>query len=547
MTAQQKLDIFQFKFSPKSRGYVYFCIGLILTGVVLIVSSNYSKSYSAYGGYEYSFGWDSIQEKYQFFNWGTIPQGLKGQKVDVLNRFTEDSEPGLGLHLLLMHGREHILQDEFGDWRTDISYKNLLLEAVHVHNLSFNDQKIQRKTISLSIPSDDAYIIIFLANSFSISENLTGTLIVDNYYLFGQDDGAKLLGTSLLITGILIGGITVFSPILKPFFRKKIFRLRNKDLKNSSLSFSFKGTNSLNNDERFRKLDSYERIIQRPKQNYLILLKYEFLQVFSSPFIIGFLPIVAMIILERFREVYKAWGPKGGYIFGEFGTTIVTHGITLFVFELSVVLVFSFLFLFREFDEDLHKIRLALPFSRKGYLFGKLCILTISAMFICVAFVGGTFIIIPLRNPTIGFQPITLIWVPFFAYGILSFVLLCAGFFLALILKSSRYTVMAWLGFIVTWFYLSTDLQRGFYPYTTNYLELLHQQETINSFFSIFFPERVIEFFLIRPLAPDWVLKDKLLFLYDTLIDPLIIIILQLLFALCSILTSFIIFRRRDL
>jgi len=530
------------------RAYAYFCIGLILAGLIFLGSSSYSKSYSSYSGFEYRFGWDDVQEEYQFLKWGTIPQGLQGQKIDVLNRFTEDSEPGFGLHLLLMHGREHLLQNEVGDWLTNISFDSLQSDAVNIHNFTYNVQNTQRVTLSLSIPKDDAYIIIFIADASSISGNLTGTLIVDNYYLHGQDNGVMLFGTGLLGMGILGGGTIFFSPKLIPFLkRKKLFRSRRKELTDSSFLFTLQEMNSQYKNRKFKQKGSDEESIQNIMRNCLILIKYDFQQVFSSPFIIGFLPMLAIIIIERFREVFHAWEPSGGYLFGEFGTTIVSQGVILYIFELSVGFIFSFLFLFREFDEGIHKVRIALPFSRKTYLFSKLSVLLISSLLICGAFVGGTFLIIPLRNPTIGFQPISLIWVPFLAYGTLSFVLLCIGFFLVLVLKNSRYTIMTWLGIIIAWLYLSADLQKGFHPYTTSYLELLHQQETINSFFSIFSPERVIEFFLLRPLAPDWFLDDRLLFLHDNLIDPLIIIILHLLFAFGCILISLIIFRRRDL
>jgi len=348
--------------------------------------------------------------------------------------------------------------------------------------------------------------------------------------------------------GILGGGINIFYPKLLPRFkRKRLVPSRKKGLNDSSFPLTLQGISPQDINRKFKQKGSKEESIRKTIQNCLILIKYDFQQVFGSPFIIGFLPMLVIIVIERFREVFQAWGSEGGYIFGEFGTTIVSQGVILYVFELSLGLIFSFLFLFREFDEGIHKLRMALPFSRKAYMFSKLTVLLISSLLICGAFVGGTFLFIPLRNPTIGFQPISLIWVPFLAYGTLSFVFLCIGLFLALILKNSRYTVMTWLGIIITWLYLSADLQKGFYPYTTSYLELLHQQETINSFFSIFSPERVIEFFLLRPLAPDWILEDRLLFLRDSLIDPIIIIILHLLFAFGCILISFFIFRRRDL
>lgn len=549
MNLHQKSKIFTFKFSPKSRSYIYFCFGLILAGLILTGSSNYSKSYSSYSGFEYRFGWDNAKEEYFFLNYGIIPQGLKGQKIDVLNRFTDDSDPGFGLHLLLMHGREYILQNDQYDWLPNISFNSLKSNAVYIQNFTYNVQNTQRVTISLSIPNDDAYIIIFIADASSISGNLTGTLIVDQYYLHGQDNGAMLFGTVLIGMGISGGGIIIFYPKLLPFFkRKKLFPSRKKGLNDSSSPpFTLQGMNPQYINRKFKQKGSNEESIQKVVQNCLILIKYDFQQVFGSPFIIGFLPMLVIIVIERFREVFQAWGPEGGYIFGEFGTTIVSQGVILYVFELSVGLTFSFLFLFREFDEGIHKLRIALPFSRKTYMFSKLFVLLISSLLICGAFVGGTFLIIPLRNPTIGFQPISLIWVPFLAYGTLSFVFLCVGLFLALILKNSRYTVMTWLGIIITWLYLSADLQKGFYPYTTSFLELSHQQETINSFFSIFSPERVIEFFLLRPLAPDWILENRLLFLRDNLIDPIIIIILHLLFAFGCILISFIIFRRRDL
>jgi hypothetical protein len=269
--------------------------------------------------------------------------------------------------------------------------------------------------------------------------------------------------------------------------------------------------------------------------------------VFGSPFVILFIPLTVIIVLERFREVYTAWEPSGGYIFGEFGTTIGNIGVSFYIIVLSTLLATTLLFLCRDFDEGVHKVRLALPLSRKGYILGKLSTLIIMSFLVCFAFVGGTFVLIPLRNPTIGFQPVTLIWIPFFAYGIVSFTLSCLSLLLALTLKNSRYTVIAWLGSIASWFFISVDLEARFLPYTQEFLDLPHAQETFDAYLSIFVPERVIEFLFIRPIAPDWILEDRLLFLHDTILDLGISMGFHFLLALGCIVASSIIFMRRDL
>ncbi|MFW9856916.1 MAG: ABC transporter permease subunit [Candidatus Thorarchaeota archaeon] len=542
---------FRFNLSPKSRSYIYVSLGLILASLILVGGySNLTMGYNVYGGYVYRFGWDDNEKNYQVLNWGKFPQGVVGQQIEVLNRFTAETDPGFGIHVLLLNGKEDqpLLQDENRNWRTDITLENLAPHAHHLLNLTYDEQLSQRRTTHLSIPMDDAYIVIYLADAFSIAQNLTGTLIVDEYGIIGQDNGIMWLGTGLLTLALVLGiGITLLPTIKASISKNQPPRSIINGSNASTLVSVLEGMNSSTKDSDSKESVPYGRLPPIRIKNFLILFKFELFQVFGSPFVILFIPLTVTIILERFREVYTAWEPSGGYVFGEFGTTIGNIGVSFYIIVLSIILTITLLFLCRDFDEGVHKVRLALPLSRKGYILGKLSVLILVSFLICVAFVGGTFVLVPLRNPTIGFQPIDLLWIPFFAYGIVSFTLSCLSLLLALILKNSRYTVISWLGFIASWFFVSADLESRFFPYTQEFLDLPHAQETFDSYLSIFVPERVIEYFFIRPIAPDWILEDKLLFLHDAILDLGISIGFHFLLALGCIIVGSIVFMRRDL
>lgn len=544
MWLQQKISFFKSNITPRSRGYLYLGTGLVITGLIFLqVSSDISVPYSAYLGFEYKFRWDSGLASYRYLQIGTIPQGLIGLQLDLPIRFTEETNQSFVLLIFLLPVKEDVLYyytgvspDLIPELRMDLTPEILSSHAVFEDVLNFDVQGTQETTISMKFPSDNAYNVVFLADPASINGNLTGIVIVDNYYLHGHDQGGVLIGTALLGSGILLWGVVVINPVVMPF----VHRYRQKDNEEqSSLGNLFHNMKSFVKEDRMSP-------VQRQSQNLLTLLKYEFHQVFGSPFIIGFLPFVAFILLERFREVFRAWGPSGGYSFGEFGTTVKAQGVGIFIIDLSLVIVFTLLFLFREQDEGLHRVRLALPFRRKGYALAKFVVVMVPTLVLCISFVGGTFILIPLRNPAIGFQPLSRLWAPFLAYGVLTFALSALGFCLALILKNSRHATLLWVGIFAAWFYASLDLQGGILQYTEHYAADPHLQETFNSHLSLFSAERVIEYFLLKPLTPSWGI-EKLLYLHDTLINPLIVLGFNLIVSVVCTIAAFIIFRRRDL
>ncbi|MHA2246166.1 MAG: ABC transporter permease subunit [Candidatus Hodarchaeales archaeon] len=548
MWLQQKISFFKRNITPRSRGYLYFGAGLVITGLIFLqVSSNISVPYSAYKGFEYKFRWDSSLATYSYLQIGTIPQGLVGLQLDLPIRFTEETNQSFALHIFLLPEKGDVLYyytgvfpDLIPELHMDLTPEILSSHAVFEDVLNFNVQGTQETTISMKFPSDNAYNVVFLADPASINGNLTGTVIVDNYYLHGHDQGGVLIGAALLGSGMLLGGVIVIHPAVMPFVHRYRKTHRQKDNEEqSSLGNLFHNMKSFVKEDRMSP-------VQRQSQNLLTLLKYEFHQVFRSPFIIGFMPFVAFILLERFREVFRAWGPSGGYRFGEFGTTVRVQGIGIFIIDLSLVLVFALLFLFREQDEGLHRVQLALPFRRTGYTMVKFIVVMILSLVLCISFVGGTFILVPVRNPAIGFQSFSRIWAPFLAYGILTFALASLGFCLALILKNSRHATLFWVGIFAVWFYASLDLQGGIIPYTEQFAESKHLQETLNSHLSLLSAERVIEYFLLRPLTPTRAMKD-LLYSHDTLINPLIALGFHLLVTVVCTIVAFVIFRRRDL
>ncbi|MFX1284577.1 MAG: ABC transporter permease subunit [Promethearchaeota archaeon] len=541
---QQKIRYFKNNITPHSRSYIYLGTGLIITGLIFLqVSSNISVSYSAYMGFEYKFEWDSTLASYNYLQIGTIPQGLVGLQLDMPVRFTEKTNHSFVLHVFLLPEKGDVLYHYTGvfpdlipELRKDLTPEILSSHAVFEDILSFDVQGTQETTISMKFPSDNAYNVVFLADSASIYGNLSGTLIVENYYLHGHDQGGVLIGVTLLGSGMLLWGVVVIYPAAVPFIQQ--YRQKDNEEK-SSFGNLFENMKSFVKENRMSAT-------QRQSQNFLLLLKYEFHQVIGSPFIIGFIPFVAFILLERLQEVFRAWEPSGGYRFGEFGTTTRVQGIGIYIIDLSLVLVFALLFLFREQDEDLHRVQLALPFRRTGYIMAKFFVVMILSFVLCISFVGGTFFLVPVRNPAIGFQPLWYIWAPFLAYISFTFALTSLGFCLAIILKNSRHAIFFWVGIFVIWFYASLDLQGGILPYTEHYAREPHLQETFNSHFSLLSAERIIEYFLLRPQTPTWAMND-LLYFHDTIINPLIALGFMLLVTVVCSIVAFVIFRRRDL
>ncbi|MFX0063785.1 MAG: hypothetical protein ACFFC7_16560 [Candidatus Hermodarchaeota archaeon] len=534
-----KLKALWTKFTAKTRIPTYFGIGLILAGLmVTTVFLNNSPPYEAPFGLTYTFGRHMDETEYSPGATATVPQVLEGQFLKFAVQFAE-TDPGFIVHVFLIPGRRAYIVDENGEY-LNLTPGDLLAYSIFNDTLRYDSQGTKEKHYSWQVPQDNAYTVTFWVDPTSIANNLTATLeVTDSFSSQGPDMKGALSGFLLIGLGLILE-VLVMIQIIDPALLSRQ-RIGPQDvLENKS--------NSQEMSELLQQTHSNQSFTGTPSpfRNSLLLLKSDFRQVFDSPIGVIYLPFLFLILIDRFLEVYRFWGITGSTHFSDYGSTVRAYGMSNFLFALFLLLFIVLFFLFREQDEGFHRVKVALPFRRNWYVCMKFVFVSIFALPLCLAFVGGTFILIPLRNPTIGFEPISSIFVLFLGYAVLTLTLSILAISLTLILSKTRFGILCFGGAYLLWSTYSTNIQANINPYSWE--NALHLQDTLFSYLSLFSLERVIEYFVLRPQTPKNVNLDIfLLYRYDTLLNILIPMGFYLLVMITCILVALKIFRRKNL
>lgn len=517
----------------QTKFYFYLFLGLFLTGCVIGINSiNTYRTYDNSNGYSFTLG-SYFYNQSNFINnlsVSNFPQGDIGQNLGIHLQFNrQQSSSNVSLYVLLISGGKLSSERNY----TDNVLNNIIpnLNEQNMRNYTSQIEKVSyfssNKTdfyLNFNFYHDNAYSIVFLlsSNSIKFNPNLVLNLTV-NYKITGNDN-------LFLFFSILLIFISLVVLVLFAFFGKKFKENQDNfhDLNNSLAEIKNNYINNINKE------------IPSTLFQIKSMFKYEFRLLFKGPFLFIYLFLIAVMFQDTYNSVYNFWGPMGKYFFQEFGPSISSNGILKYTSYLFIILTILLLFLFREIDENIFEIHITLPRERKWYIITKYLTFLFPILIFWLIFIITTFIIIPFRNPTIGFYPFSQVLIVSLAYLFLTLFLFSIPLLFIIISMNSRVATSIWVLLYLFW-----------YSWSESYLnQIIYNSpklsKSVESNLILTSLDRIFEFLIKRPAFPD-LSSGYFIYIYDSLFNTIFILTVYLIFSLLIFFIMIFIFERRDL